>query len=85
MDNAKNEYYREYYRKNTKRQAHANYDYWLKKAKDKYKVENPTEEQIKETRNEYYRNYRKTRPAVIAKNQNDFFERYAENKDTLLD
>lgn len=83
MKNAKNAYYQEYYKQNTKRQAHANYEYWYKKAKVKYRTEAPSDEQIRETRNEYYRNYRKSKPEIIKKNQEDFFRRYTESKDTL--
>lgn len=83
MKNTKNVYYQEYYKQNTKKQAHANYEYWYKKAKIKYNTMAPSDEQIRETRNEYYRNYRKNKPEVIKKNQEDFFRRYTENKDTL--
>lgn len=83
MKSTKNVYYQEYYKQNAKKQKHANYEYWYKKAKLKYHTETPSDEQIRETRNEYYRNYRKSKPEVIKKNQEDFFKRYAENKDTL--
>jgi hypothetical protein len=83
MKNTKNAYYQEYYKQNAKKQAHANYEYWYKKAKVKYHTETPSNEQIRETRNEYYRNYRKNKPEIIKKNQEDFFRRYAESKDTL--
>lgn len=54
-------------------------NYWYRKAQEKYGVQEPTEEQIKETRNEYYRQYRKDHPVETKQTMERFYENWAEN------
>lgn len=73
------EYFRQHY-KNHKDEYKTNiHNYWYRKAKVKFGVEEPTEEQIRETRNEYYRNYRKDHPVETKNTVEKFYKNWAEN------
>lgn len=75
-----NEYHKKYYEESPNVVKNAQYNYWKRKAIEKYKRENVTEEEIRKVRNEYHRNYRKKNPDVIKKNINDFWERKEKEK-----
>lgn len=80
-----NDYHREYYKDNPGIAKNAQYNYWKRKAIEKYKRENVTDDEIRKVRNEYHRNYRKNNPEVIKKNQEDFWKRKAKEAGYIED
>ena len=72
---AKKAYFKERYNNNKERYKKANEQHWIKVTREKLGKEDVTEEEVKQVRNEYYKEYRRTHKAEIQKHTEDFWKR----------
>lgn len=80
-EEAKKAYFKDRYANNKDKYKKNAYNTWYNRAKIKFDTEFPTDEQVKETRNEYYREYRKNHPKETKDIMNNFYNNWANKEE----
>ena len=80
---AKRDYFKKRYENNKEKYAKANEEHWIKYARKTLNKEDVTEDEVRQCKNAYYREYRRNNKKSIEKNMDDFWKRKAMEQDAL--
>lgn len=74
-ESAKRAYFRDRYRKNKDMYKNIQSNYWINYAKKRLGKNEVTDEEVRQCKNLYYKEYRKNNPDIIKKNLEDCYAR----------
>lgn len=80
---AKRDYFKKRYENNKEKYAKANEEHWIKYARKMLNKEDVTEDEVRQCKNAYYREYRQKNKRTVEKNMDDFWKRKADEHNAI--